>query len=659
MKPITIEITPEILEKYTTDSSSMTGLQIKSTELMSCTIPNHLLGIPQLTVKMLELFASGKSGCDFRKIKTSTETFGFANIKSNPDNNAIFELFRKFGIVAGNLTVGFSGTKTEPILYTTAKMMKDISKFAPEVQAALCFTLYNIIGICSKVIIKSPEITFKHLGGVYTDIALDSLIASFTATKTVTVAELPTEDYVEIQYFKNKYNNIESSYVGNVNFSVVAEQKDDEICAAEAAILTDVAFSTTVYPILLTKKAQILTTMELTNFETAKDSYFTQLVVPYQTSAVVVKRVSQEELVAELPKNAIMFDIHNDEDIELTFINDAAPVLSAWLTAVKAFKCDSISEKENTALSKIFGFKTASVGALDKDAMMELYKDDAYAQQLYLQVKPYYDTFDLGTLAANLKGFAKGDLYSMLFAGDSGTGKSTAARVIPTRCGIPYVSINFSVNIEESDIFGSMVPNVTKSTPEEPEFIWQDGILTKAIRNGYCAVLEELNFARPGVLGKLNSLLDENRQIDLPTGEVLKAHPNFRIIATCNVAYEGTNRFNKALVNRFDDCTIFKDVKRAKALEIIKNRTGYKNATKMDVIYNVYEALKKYGKEQNLNLIVSMRQLLNLFTIGKYYADAKDAVIRIMLNGAFIEEPEYQEEFEKSILTAFKLNFKI
>ena len=116
MKPITIEITPEILEKYTTDSSSMTGLQIKSTELMSCTIPNHLLGIPQLTVKMLELFASGKSGCDFRKIKTSTETFGFANIKSNPDNNAIFELFRKFGIVAGNLIVGFSGTKTEPVL---------------------------------------------------------------------------------------------------------------------------------------------------------------------------------------------------------------------------------------------------------------------------------------------------------------------------------------------------------------------------------------------------------------------------------------------------------------------------------------------------------------------------------------------------------------
>lgn len=54
-----------------------------------------------------------------------------------------------------------------------------------------------------------------------------------------------------------------------------------------------------------------------------------------------------------------------------------------------------------------------------------------------------------------------------------------------------------------------------------------------------------------------------------------------------------------------------------------------------------------------------MRQLLNLFSKGKYYSDAKDAVCRIMLNGAFIEEPEYQEEFEKSILPAFKLNFKI
>jgi hypothetical protein len=75
--------------------------------------------------------------------------------------------------------------------------------------------------------------------------------------------------------------------------------------------------------------------------------------------------------------------------------------------------------------------------------------------------------------------------------------------------------------------------------------------------------------------------------------------------------------------------------------------------------YNVYEALKKYSKEQNLNLVISMRQLLTIFSNGKYYNDARDAVERIMVNGAFIEEPEYREEFKNRVLSAFKLNFKL
>jgi uncharacterized Fe-S cluster-containing MiaB family protein len=105
--------------------------------------------------------------------------------------------------------------------------------------------------------------------------------------------------------------------------------------------------------------------------------------------------------------------------------------------------------------------------------------------------------------------------------------------------------------------------------------------------------------------------------------------------------------------------TIFKDLPRNEAITVIKNRTGYTNISKISKVYDVYEALKKFATEQNVNAVVSMRQLLNLFSKGKYYSDAKDAVVRIMLNGAFIEEPEYQEEFEKAILPAFKLNFKI
>lgn len=662
MKPITIDVTQEILDKYTTDSSSVSGISCKGTEVRSCVTPNHLIGFPQLAVKILELFSLGKADCEFRKINTDTGGFGLITVKGNSDNGAIFDLFRKFGILTGSLTIGVAGTVARPTIYTNAKMMKDISKFAPEVQAALTFTLFNIAKICSCVITKTPEIDTAAVTSRTTcEFALDEFIISFTHVKQFELKELPTDGYTEIVYYNNKYSPLESTYSGALCYNVLAETKSDGgLDFNNTVIASGIMYSTTAYPILMRSGGFIQTNMDLTNFESAKDSYITALAASYQTPTVHVLSATLSDMITSLPPNASLVAVLDDVDIEDNFMSEAHKTLADWNNRAKTKLHESLDEKACAALTKTFGLKNVvSVGALDYSEMVELYKDDEYAQQLYKQVKPYYETFDLGTLSANLKGFSKGDLYSMLFAGDSGTGKSTAARVIPARCGIPYVSINFSVNIEESDIFGSMIPNTMKASAEDPEFIWQDGVLTKAVRNGYCAVLEEINFARPGVLGKLNSLLDENRQIDLPTGEVLRAHPNFRIIATCNVAYEGTNRFNKALINRFDDCTIFKDVNRAKAIEIIKSRTGYKNISKIDTIYNVYEALKKYGKEQNLNLIVSMRQLLNLFSKGKYYSDAKDAVIRIMLNGAFIEEPEYQEEFEKAILPAFKLNFKI
>lgn len=662
MKPISIDITPEILDKYTTDSSNITGLAVKGTEVLSCTVPNHLIGFPQLAVKILELFSLQRTDCDFRMITTDANKFGLVTIKGSSDNGDIFNLFRKFGILTGNLTIGLSGTPTEPVVYTTAKMMKDISKFAPEVQAALTFTLYNIAKICARVIVKIPNITRTSLmTNVNTDIPLSEVVSSFTLVRKIEVKELPTDKYTEIVYYNNKYSVLGTTYTGALCFNVLAETKSDgDIDYKNSAIISAISYSTTVYPVVINPLGMILTNMDLTNFESAKDSYITALTVPYTLPTIHVTNRPIEDIIKILPKNATLIDILNDTDLKETAMAECPKPLADWIANAKIPVHESLDDKACTAINKMFGLKApVSVGAVDYATMVELYKDDEYAQQLYKQVKTYYDEFDLGNLSANLKGFAKGDLYSMLFAGGSGTGKSTAARVIPARCGIPYISINFSVNIEESDIFGSMIPNSMKASADDPEFVWQDGILTKAVRNGYCAVLEEINFARPGVLGKLNSLLDENRQIDLPTGEVLRAHPNFRIIATCNVAYEGTNRFNKALINRFDDCTVFKDVTRAKAIDIIKTRTGYKNMSKIGVIYNVYEALKKYGKEQNLNLIVSMRQLLNLFSKGKYYTDAKDAVCRIMLNGAFIEEPEYQEEFEKTVLPAFKLNFKI
>lgn len=290
------------------------------------------------------------------------------------------------------------------------------------------------------------------------------------------------------------------------------------------------------------------------------------------------------------------------------------------------------------------------------------YDDDAYAQSLYAQNRPYYDTFPLGRLSNLVKGVAaSGDaqVYSMFFKGDTGTGKSTAARVIFHKAGLPWLSLNCSTNIDEADIFGCMIPNPEKKTADDPEFVWKDGPATKCIRNGYGLIVEEANGARPGVLLKFNSLLDEARQVELSSGEVLKAHPNFRIVFTANIAYEGTNELNMALVDRFDAIVEFDDMSKQDAIEAIQKRTGYTDVSKIEKVYGVYEAVKKYSKENNLGIAISIRRLLCIFTKGKYFKTARDAVENMLLGHAFIRDADHCEYFVNSVLPAFDLNFKL
>ena len=98
-------------------------------------------------------------------------------------------------------------------------------------------------------------------------------------------------------------------------------------------------------------------------------------------------------------------------------------------------------------------------------------------------------------------------------------------------------------------------------------------------------------------------------------------------------------------------------VKEAKA--IIMSRTGYNNVDKITKILDIYRAIKKYSDEQNLGLVISIRQLLNIFKQGKYYKTAKDAVNNLLLNQAFLEEPDHLKHFKDTVLNVFDLSFKI
>ena len=75
----------------------------------------------------------------------------------------------------------------------------------------------------------------------------------------------------------------------------------------------------------------------------------------------------------------------------------------------------------------------------------------------------------------------------------------------------------------------------------------------KALKHGYLVEVQEPStIIQPGVLVGLNSLLEQEGSITLPTGEIIRRHPD-----TTNVSYEGCRQMNQSVVDRM---SLVKDI---------------------------------------------------------------------------------------------------
>ena len=73
----------------------------------------------------------------------------------------------------------------------------------------------------------------------------------------------------------------------------------------------------------------------------------------------------------------------------------------------------------------------------------------------------------------------------------------------------------------------------------------------KALKYGYVIEIQEpTTIMQPGVLVGLNSLLEQTGTITLPTGEVIKRHPDAVVVITTNVDYEGCRGMNQSVIDR-------------------------------------------------------------------------------------------------------------
>lgn len=94
---------------------------------------------------------------------------------------------------------------------------------------------------------------------------------------------------------------------------------------------------------------------------------------------------------------------------------------------------------------------------------------------------------------------------------------------------------------------------VRQSYLEGKDYVYTETNLIKAIKNGWvCEIQEPTVIVQPGVLVGLNSLLEQNGSITLPTGEVIQRHPDTVIVITTNTEYEGCRDINQSVISRMD-----------------------------------------------------------------------------------------------------------
>lgn len=205
------------------------------------------------------------------------------------------------------------------------------------------------------------------------------------------------------------------------------------------------------------------------------------------------------------------------------------------------------------------------------------------------------------------------DNHPALIIGETGSGKTTAVRVLAGKAEKPYRRVNLNGGTTPDELIGRILIN------KEGTY-WVDGILTDAVRKGHWIVLDEMNAAGADVLFSLHSLLDDDRMLVLTENgnEIVRPHPGFRLFATMNPSgdYAGTREMSKALMSRFPLVLTANYPKEKEEVNILVERTGISSDMASGLVKIATDARAAH-REGKMDFPFSTRDLLYVAKIAQ------------------------------------------
>jgi nitric oxide reductase NorQ protein len=120
----------------------------------------------------------------------------------------------------------------------------------------------------------------------------------------------------------------------------------------------------------------------------------------------------------------------------------------------------------------------------------------------------------------------------LLLKGPTGTGKTRLVERMAAELGLPLFTVACHDDLSAADLIGRFLLR-------GGETVWQDGPLTRAVREGGICYLDEVVEARRDVAVVLHPLTDHRRRLVIDrTGEELTAPPSFMLVASFNPGYQ-------------------------------------------------------------------------------------------------------------------------
>ena len=121
----------------------------------------------------------------------------------------------------------------------------------------------------------------------------------------------------------------------------------------------------------------------------------------------------------------------------------------------------------------------------------------------------------------------------VMLKGPTGCGKTRLVEHIAAVAGLPLFTVSCHEDMTASDLLGRYVLS-------GGDTVWQDGPLTRAVREGGICYLDEIVEARQDATVAIHSLADHRRELNLERrgGEVLKAAAGFLLVVSYNPGYQ-------------------------------------------------------------------------------------------------------------------------